>query len=113
MSKKPLDVADDLVSHFSRIYFLKLKKRPIHNRSKMKFSLLDILKDWSEQEVQSFLDYYVSTEKQPDLADFCKRYDQIIQDKQLEESDMKDRRKLMDETRQAVLKFREHYKGAK
>ncbi len=112
MSKKLLDIADDLVTYFSRLYFLKLKRKPVINRSKLKFALLDILKDWTQKEIESFLDYYVSTERQPDLTDFCKRYDQIIQDKQLEENDAKDRKKLMDETRQSVLKFREQYKSA-
>lgn len=113
MKKNPLDVANDLITYFVKIYGAKFSMKPIINRGKLKFAMLDVMQDWPQAEIKSFLDYYVSTEKQPDLMDFCRRYDEIIKDKMLEESDAKERKQLMNETRDSVLKFREQYKGAK
>lgn len=89
-----------------------MNKRPVVNRGRIKFSIAEILQDWSQTEVKSFLDYYVRTTTEPDIVDFCKRYDEIISEKEIEEKDAKDRRQLMNETRQSVLRFRERYKGA-
>jgi hypothetical protein len=113
MRKNPLDVANDLITYYSKIYFAKFGKRPILNRGKMKFALTDVLQDWNQTEVKQFLEYYIKTESNPDLIDFCRRYDEIIQEKVVEENDAKTRKELMSETKQSVLRFREQFKGAK
>jgi hypothetical protein len=113
MNRKNLDIANDLVTHFIQLYTSKFGKRPILNRGKLKFSLAEILEDWSKTELKSFIDYYIKSDSDPDLADFCRRYDEIIHDKEVEENDAANRKQLMSETQKAVLKFREQYKGAK
>lgn len=113
MKRNPLDVANELITYFIKAYTARMGKKPVINRGKMKFAMADVLQDWNQTEIKSFLDYYVRTEAQPDLMDFCRRYDEIINDKMVEESDAKIRKELMDETRRSVLKFREQYKGAK
>lgn len=113
MKKNPLDIANDLITYFVSAYGAKFHNKPVINRGKLKFALLDVMQDWSPSQIKSFLDYYVSTEKQPDLMDFCRRYDEIIKDKMLEENDAKERKHLMSETKSSVLKFRERYKDAK
>lgn len=113
MKRNNLDVANDLITYFIKIYGAKLGKKPILNRGKLKFGIAEILQDWNQTQIKSFLDYYVKTESQPDLTDFCRRYDEIIQDKNVEEDDAKTRRDLMNETKRSVQKFREMYKGAK
>lgn len=113
MKRNPLDAANDLITYFVKIYGAKFSMKPVINRGKLKFAMADVLQDWNQTEIKSFLDYYVSTEKHPDLTDFCRRYDEIIQDKMLEENDAKERRQLMNDTKNSVMKFREQYKGAK
>lgn len=113
MKRNPLDVANDLITYFAKIYLAKFGKKPILNRGKMKFALTDVLQDWNQTEIKGFLDYYVRTESVPDLIDFCRRYDEIIQEKLVEEADAKVRNELMNETKQSVLRFREQFKGAK
>lgn len=113
MKRNPLDVANDLITYFAKAYTAKLNKKPVINRGKMKFAMADVLQDWNQTEIKSFLDYYVRTESEPDLIDFCRRYDEIIHDKMVEENDAKIRRELMNETKRSVQKFREQYKGAK
>lgn len=112
MKRNSLDVANDLITYFAKAYTAKLKKKPVINRGKMKFAMADVLQDWNQTEIKTFLDYYVRTEAEPDLTDFCRRYDEIINDKMVEENDAKVRKELMDETKRSVLKFREQYKGA-
>lgn len=113
MKKNPLDVANELISYFIQLVQTKTGKRSVVNRGKMKYSIAEILHDWSVKEVKEFLEYYVRTETLPDLADFYNRYDKIIQEMQVETTDARDRKNLMTETQEAVRKFRETYKGAK
>lgn len=108
-----LDVANDMITHFIKTYTSKFKEKPIVNRGKMKYALAEILQDWSQTEIKELLVYYVNSESEPDLSDFCRRYDEIIRDKRLEAADQKVRKQLLNETRQSVLEFREKYKGAK
>lgn len=113
MKRNPLDVANGLITYFIKIYEARFSKKPVLNRGKLKFALSDVLQDWNQTEIKSFLDYFVATEASPDLLDFCRRYDEIIHEKMLEENDAKVRKELMSETKQSVLRFREQYKGAK
>lgn len=112
MKRNPLDIANGLITYFIKIYEARFDTKPVLNRGKLKFALSDVLQDWNQTEIKSFLDYYVATEATPDLLDFCRRYDEIIHEKKIEEKDAKIRRELMSETRQSVLRFRERYKGA-
>lgn len=113
MRKNPLDVANDLITYFVKIYGAKFENKPVINRGKLKFAMADVLQDWKSTEIKSFLDYYVATERQPDLMDFCRRYDEIIQEKMLEDNDAKERKQLLSDTKKSVMKFRESYNGAK
>lgn len=108
-----LDVANDMITHFVKVYNSKFKEKPIVNRGKMKYALAEILQDWSQAEIKDLLTYYINTESSPDLSDFCRRYDEIIRDKRLEAADQEVRKQLLNETRRSVLEFREKYKGAK
>lgn len=112
MNKNSLDVSNRLITYFATAYTKKLGKKPVLNRGRLKFALAEILLDWNQSEVKSFIDYYVRVAPDPDLADFVKRYDEIIRDKDIEDDDIKVRKQLMNETRQSVLKFREKYKNA-
>jgi len=112
MRKNPLDIANDLITYFSKSYVLKMGKKPILNRGKMKYGLAEILQDWNQTEIKEFIDYYVKSTSDPDLTDFCRRYDEIISDKQIEENDTKERKRLMSETQRSVREFREKYKSA-
>jgi hypothetical protein len=113
MRKNPLDVANDLITYFSKSYTQKIGNKPILNRGKMKYAMAEILQDWNQTEIKSFIDFYIRTSSDPDLSDFCKRYDEIIHDKEIEENDLKQRKQLMSETQKSVIEFREKYKGAK
>lgn len=108
-----LDVANDMITHFVKVYNGKFKEKPIVNRGKMKYAIAEILQDWTQAEIKELLTYYVNTESHPDLSDFCRRYDEIIREKRVEANDQKIRKQLLNETRESVLKFRENYKGAK
>jgi len=110
---KKLDTANSLITYFLSAYTKKTGSKAIVNRAKMKFSVTEILQDWSQSEVREFIDYYVKTETKPDLADFCRRYDEIIRDMRIEQEDKKDRIRLMNETKNAVIKFREQFGNAK
>lgn len=113
MRKNDLDIANGLITYFNKLFTDKFDEKPILNRGKIKFALAEILQDWKQSELKSFIEYYVRTSSQPDLSDFCRRYDEIIQDKKIEELDATDRKQLMSETKKSVLRFREQYKGAK
>jgi hypothetical protein len=108
-----LDVANDMITHFVKLYNGRFKEKPIVNRGKMKYAMAEILQDWTQAEIKDLLTYYVDTETAPDLSDFCKRYDEIIREKRIEANDRKIRKQLLNETRKSVLEFREKYKGAK
>lgn len=113
MTKNPLDISNDLITYFMKLYKEKYQTKTVINRGKLKFALADILQDWSQADVKSFIAYYIKTDSNADLSDFCRRYDEIIKDKALEEHDAKERRQLMSETQKSVKEFREKYKGAK
>lgn len=110
MRRNHLDIANEIITYFIKIYSHKMNTKPIVNRGKLKFSIAEVLQDWNQKEIRSFIDYYVRTESQPDLVDFCRRYDEIIQNKLLDERDSEDRKQLMNETKASVLRFRELYK---
>jgi hypothetical protein len=112
MNKNSLDTSNKLITYFITAYTKKLGKKPVLNRGRLKFAIAEILLDWNQTEVKSFIDYYVRVAPEPDLSDFIKRYDEIIRDKDVEDNDIKVRKQLMNETRQSVLKFRETFKSA-
>lgn len=113
MNKNSLEAANNLITYFIKLVVNKTQMKPIINRGKMKFALAEILEDWKAEEVKNFIEYYIKTDSQPDLVDFCKRYDEIIRDKKIEEQDSKIRKELMQQTQASVMRFREQYKGAK
>lgn len=110
---KKLDIANSLITYFLNGYHSRFGQKAIVNRGKMKYGIAEILQDWSQTEVKGFIDFYLKTEKEPDLSDFCRRYDEIIRDKNLEDSDKKVRKQLLDETKDSVRKFREQFRSAK
>lgn len=113
MKKNPLDTANDLITHFISVYKRKFSKKPVVNRGKLKYGLAEVLQDWTEAQVKEFIEYYVKSNSDPDLADFYRRYDEIIKDKEIEEKDAEERKQLLNETQKSVIKFRETYKNAK
>lgn len=110
---KNLDIANSLITHFRNDYYKKFGEKPIVNRGKIKYGLAEILQDYTQTEVKVLIDFYLATQKEPDLSDFCRRYDEIIRDKNREDSDKIERKQLLNETKSSVMKFREQFRSAK
>lgn len=107
--KNPLDVANSLVTYFVTAYKEGYGKMPDINRTRHKFGIKEILQDYNATQIKGFLDYYLSTAKNPDLDDFVRNYDQVIRDMKLEETDRVERAQLRAQTGNSVAEFRKRF----
>lgn len=109
MSKSQFEQADTFINYFVKIYTVKFKTRPIINRSRMKYSVVDMLKDLNLTEAKALADYYVSHYTEASISEFLYKYDEMIEEMHAEKADLAQRGQLLSETQSAVQRFRERY----
>jgi len=109
MSRSQFENADTFINYFVKAYQEKLKVRPIVNRSKVKYAVVDMLKDITLAEAKTLADYYVSHYTEISINEFLYQYDEMIREMNVEKADLAQREHLLSETQSAVQKFRERY----
>jgi len=109
VSKSQFENADAFINHFVKSYTDKFKTRPIVNRSKFKYAVVDMLKDIKLTEAKTLADYYISHYTEVSISEFLYKYDEMIQEMNAEEADLMQREQLLSETQSAVQRFRERY----
>lgn len=109
MSKSQFEAADTFINYFVKAYTGKFKSRPIVNRSKFKYGVVDMLKDIKLTEAKALADYYITHYTEVSIGEFLYKYDEMIQEMNAEQADLAQREQLLSETQSAVQKFRERY----
>jgi hypothetical protein len=104
-----LNQAHSLISEYQRLYQHKFGEKPIMNRNKLKYLLVDILRDLSTAQVKELMAYYIEIEAQPSLLSFCYDYAELYEMKARNERDADERKRLMRETERRTKEFRERY----
>jgi len=86
--------------------------KPVVNRNKLQYLLVNILKDLSVNEIKELMTFYIKTDKDPSLLYFCYEYDTVIEERKKVSVDLDARKALMRETQQRVKEYRERYGNA-
>jgi len=101
-----------IISYFQARYKEKFNRRPIVNRNKLQWTVGNILQDLSMKEIKTLIDFYIRTDKNPSLMEFCYEYDEILDRMNLESVDLENRKALMRKTEESVIEFRKRYGNA-
>lgn len=109
MNQNDFKKVDTIVSYFVKAYEKKFKSKPLVNRNKVKYPLLEMLKDMSQTEAKALIDYYVRAYSVPNLTDLAYRYDEVIEEQTVELRDLNLRKQLMTETKNSVQEFRRRF----
>lgn len=107
--KKQLDSASKLITVYQNLYREKFGKKQVLNRNKLQYSVANILLDLDEDQVQTLMQFYIRTDKDPSLQKFCFEYDEIDLRMRAEADDRDLRRSLMRETMRSVQEYQGRY----
>jgi hypothetical protein len=111
VSQVDFQKAEKLITHYSNEFFKKFKSRPIMNRNKTKFLVIDMLRDITITQAKKLVDYFISHSKEePEFIELLYNYGDIMKEMDIEVVDKKHREQLLSETEKAVRDFRERYK---
>lgn len=106
-NKTPTQLANDFIDYFILKYSQKYKKRIILNRYQSKFQVVDLLRDFSYDDLITMLDYYFELNASHSIYDFVIGYHQISELKFETDEDAEQRRKAKEATRLRVEKYRQ------
>lgn len=104
--------AHTIISYYKTKYKEKYDRPPIVNRNKVQYLVANVLKDLGIQQVKDLIDFYIETDRNPTLADFCYEYDDILVRMETEAKDLENRKNLLSETQKRVEEFRRRYGAA-
>lgn len=104
--------AELVVDHYKKEYEAKFKTKSILNRNKLKYLVIEVLKDLSVSEFNQLVTYYVKVDSDPSLTVLCYEYDSLLVDMHRDATDATARAQLRRETAERVRQFRQRY-GAK
>lgn len=111
MSQADFQKAEKLITHYSNEFFKKFNSKPVMNRNKYKFMVIDMLKDLNITQAKKLVEYFISHSKEkPEFSDLLYNYGDIMQEMDIETVDKKHREQLLSDTEKAVRDFRERYK---
>lgn len=109
MTQNDFKYVDPLFTYYIKAYESKYKKKPIVNRNKVKFLLVEMLKDVSFKDAKRLVDYYIKLYHNPDLADLCYKYDDVLKELNKEERDFQESKDLKRHTQSTVADFRRRF----
>lgn len=104
-----LNQAHSLISEYQRLYEKKFGNKPIMSRNKLKYLLVDILRDLTATQIKSLMAYYIDIESEPSLMTFCYDYAELFEMRERNERDAMERKRLLRETERRTKEFRERY----
>ena len=67
--------------------------------------------DFSEEEIKDLMRRYVRSSREPVLHVFVYKYDEIIEELNVDATDVEERKRLLSATEKRVREFRERYKN--
>lgn len=101
--------AHTVISYYQTKYKQKYGRSAIVNRNKLQYLIANMLKDLSLKELKQLIDFYLETDKNPQLYILCYEYDQVLERMQQEAADLDMRKILLSETQKKVEEFRRRY----
>jgi hypothetical protein len=111
VNKNKLDTAGTLLDYFKKKVKAAKDIDLVFNRNKIKYSVAEILNDFTPQDVKDMIDYYVRVYNNPNVSEFCYEYDSIFVEMKADAEDEIARRATAEETRRRVEEFRQQYGG--
>jgi hypothetical protein len=109
MNQEQSKQAHTIISYYQTKYKAKFNKRPVVNRNKLQYLILNVMKDLTLQQIKDLIDFYVSTDRQPSLLHFCYEYDEVLNKMNEEAKDLEKRKALLIQTQKNVMEFRRQY----
>ena len=109
VNKNNLDKASNLLDYFKKTAKEKKDIAITFNRNKVKYTMAEILQDFTVEEIKLMIDYYCSSYTELNLTEFCYEYDSINNEMISDAEDELKRRALAEQTRQRVVEFRNKY----
>jgi len=101
--------AHTLISEYQRLYAAKYGEKPVLNRNRLKHLIGDILIDLTVEQVKTLLAFYIKTDSEPSLSQFCYEYAELWRTMRENERDETQRKHLLRETEKRAKEFRERY----
>jgi hypothetical protein len=108
-----LTKAHTIISYYQTQYKNRYGKTATVNRNKVQYLIVNILKDWSVKQVKELIDFYLETDKNPNLSLFCYEYDEVLESMHESIKDLENRKNLLSQTEKAVQEFRRRYGAGK
>lgn len=103
------DKAEKVISFYVKAYKVKYKVPPMVNRNKIKYDVINMLKDITMQQAYDIIDYYISHYLKPQISDLLYKYDDLMEEMNTETRDKQLRSELLRETENNVKAFRERF----
>lgn len=79
------------------------------SRNKVKYPLVEMLKDMTLNEAKALIDYYVKAYSRPNLTDLAYRYDEVMEERNTETRDRNEAGQLRRNTKSTVEEFRRRF----
>jgi len=101
--------ANELTTHFVKVYRLRYGVPPIINREKARWSWENMLIDLSFKEVKELIEYYLDSVSQDghSFSGFIYNYHKILEVQRAQTEDAENRKKLMQSSKTKVEEWRE------
>lgn len=101
--------ASSIIDYYKYSYTKKFKVKPTFNRTKAKFQFMDILCDYTEDEIKALINYYLAIEREPSINKFVLEYPDLIEKMEHDKRSDAERNRLLQETKARVMEFRKRY----
>jgi DNA/RNA-binding domain of Phe-tRNA-synthetase-like protein len=109
MTQEQNKQAHIIISYYQSKYKIKFNRKPVVNRNKLQYLILNVLRDLSIDEIKELVDFYISTDRNPSLLRFCYEYDEVLGKMNEESKDLEKRKALLLQTQKNVMEFRRQY----
>jgi hypothetical protein len=109
MTQEQSKQAHAIISYYQTKYKEKFNRKPVVNRNKLQYLILNALRDLSMKELKELIDFYIRTDRSPSLLHFCYEYDEVLDKMNEEVKDLEKRKALLQQTQKNVMEFRRQY----
>lgn len=109
MAKTKKQLANALISQYSKLYQQKFASKPSFSRYAVMWGMLDTLEDYSYEEISSLLEYFFSlSRKSYKIENFYSNVHKMLESQEESERRRAERDKILEQTKRAVEEFEQH-----
>lgn len=98
-----------ILSYYERLYEERYGSKPVMNRHRDKWGIIDAIADLGEERVTTLLRFYLDTARKHSVAEFANNYDVLNASYEESLEDQEHRAKLRRQTEERVRRYREQY----